>query len=218
MASTSQSISVISRKLSVFSFYHVKVNDGYNKSEMRYMAMYRIAWIDDNIGLRAAVCLAVGFAALSLSCLNAASSDIPEAERRALELNKSVMCPVCPGESIDQSQNPLAAQMRAIVDDKLAEGWSEQEIKDFFVERYGPSVLLEPPSAGFGIAAWIVPPLAFALALASLLLTLRWMRRTAEDGDAGEVEDSERMEYIRKLEAATRNRSESGRERGESSG
>ena len=115
------------------------------------------------------------------------------------------MCPVCPGESIDQSQNPLAVQMRAIVDEKLALGWSEREIKDFFVERYGPSVLMEPPSAGFGIAAWIVPPLAFALAIASLYLTLRWMRRISEQDqdNENEIEDSERMEYVRRLEAAT---------------
>ncbi|MXX53954.1 MAG: cytochrome c-type biogenesis protein CcmH [Dehalococcoidia bacterium] len=143
--------------------------------------------------------------ALAHGCATTTAPGVPEAERRASELNKSLMCPVCPGESIDQSQNPLAVQMRAIVDEKLALGWSEREIKDFFVERYGPSVLMEPPSAGFGIAAWIVPPLAFALAIASLYLTLRWMRRISEQDqdNENEIEDSERMEYVRRLEAAT---------------
>lgn len=143
--------------------------------------------------------------ALAHGCVTTTAPSVPEAERRASELNKSLMCPVCPGESIDQSQNPLAAQMRAIVDEKLALGWSEREIKDFFVERYGPSVLMEPPSAGFGFAAWIVPPLAFALAIASLYLTLRWMRRISEQDqdNENEMEDSERMEYVRRLEAAT---------------
>ncbi|MCY4652247.1 MAG: cytochrome c-type biogenesis protein CcmH, partial [Dehalococcoidia bacterium] len=122
----------------------------------------------------------------------------------ASALNKAIMCPVCPGESIDQSQNPLSVQMRAIVDEKLEQGWSEREIKDFFVERYGPSVLLEPPSEGFGITAWIVPPLAFALALASLYLTLRWMRRISDQDNENEGEDEERMEYVRRLEEATR--------------
>ena len=78
--------------------------------------------------------------ALTYGCVTTASPDIPEAERRASALNKAIMCPVCPGESIDQSQNPLAVQMRAIVDEKLEEGWDEGRIKDFFVERYGPSV------------------------------------------------------------------------------
>ena len=161
------------------------------------MRIYRIV----RIGVFAFALIVV--MALTYGCVTTASPDIPEAERRASALNKAIMCPVCPGESIDQSQNPLAVQMRAIVDEKLEEGWDEGRIKDFFVERYGPSVLLEPPSAGFGIAAWIVPPLAFALALASLFLTLRWMRRISEQGNENEVEDEERMRYVRRLEEAT---------------
>ena len=98
------------------------------------------------------------------------------------------MCPLCPGESIDQSQNPLSAQMRAIVAEKLAEGWSDDQIREFFVERYGQSVLLEPPREGFGLTAWIVPPAAFALALAALLMALRRMSssRAADGGDDAE--------------------------------
>ena len=157
-------------------------------------------------------------AALAYGCFTTADPGVPDAERRASELNKAIMCPVCPGESIDQSQNPLAVQMRAIVDEKLALGWSEREIKDFFVERYGPSVLMEPPSTGFGIAAWVVPPLAFALALASLFFTLRWMRRISEQADENEPEDSERMKYVRRLEEATQgdtgDSDESSRNRG----
>ena len=169
--------------------------------DMQDVWMYRIVKI-----ARTSWCFAFALAAAlapALGCVTTADTGVPEAERRASELNKSLMCPVCPGESIDQSQNPLAVQMRAIVDEKLALGWSEPEIKDFFVERYGPSVLMEPPSAGFGIAAWIVPPLAFALALASLYLTLRWMRRISDQDSENEEEDSERMEYVRRLDAAT---------------
>lgn len=147
--------------------------------------------------------------ALSLGCVTTSDTGVPDDERRASELNKAIMCPVCPGESIDQSQNPLSVQMRAIVDEKLEQGWSEREIKDFFVERYGPSVLMEPPSEGFGIAAWIVPPIAFALALGSLFFTLRWMRRISERAEENESDDSERMKYVRRLEEATRDSSKS---------
>ena len=48
-------------------------------------------------------------------------SGVPVLERRGTELNKAIMCPICPGESIDQAQNTLAIQMRGIVRDKLAE-------------------------------------------------------------------------------------------------
>ena len=163
---------------------------------MAWNVMRYVRWGVLALALIAAMALAYG-------CVTTTVPDVPDEERRASALNKSIMCPVCPGESIDQSQNPLAVQMRAIVDEKLALGWSEREIKDFFVERYGPSVLMEPPSAGFGIAAWIVPPLAFALAIASLLLTLRWMRRISERSDDNEVEDEERARYVRRLEEAT---------------
>ena len=52
-----------------------------------------------------------------------------QADLRINSLNKSLMCPVCPGESIDQSQNDLAAQMRNVVSKKVYEGKTDQEIK-----------------------------------------------------------------------------------------
>ena len=128
--------------------------------------------------------------ALSTACAATSDSDVPDIDRRATALNKALMCPVCPGESIDQSQNPLAVQMRAVVRDMLEDERSEDEIKDFFVERYGPSVLMQPPSEGFGLAAWVVPPLGFGLAVAALLLTLKWMRMSADASAAQREEDS----------------------------
>ena len=71
------------------------------------------------------------------ACTVLGKSDVPDMERRAQDLNETIMCPVCPGESIDQSANPLAGQMRDIVYEKLNEGWTDRQIEDFFVERYG---------------------------------------------------------------------------------
>ena len=88
------------------------------------------------------VCLLVVLAGLAAGC--ASRNAVPVGEQRAQGLNREIMCPVCPGESIDQSQHILAVQMRGIVDEKLAEGWNDEEIRDFFVERYGASV---PPGA-----------------------------------------------------------------------
>ena len=116
------------------------------------------------------------------------------------------MCPVCPGESIDQSQNALAVQMRAIVREMLAEDRTEQEIKDYFVESYQASVLLEPPRDGFSLTVWVVPPVGVLGALAVLYLVLRMMRRspaTAPSGDLpAELSTGERDEYFRRIEAA----------------
>lgn len=153
-----------------------------------------------NIGLLALLTLV---AALATACLTASERGVPDIEQRATALNKSIMCPVCPGESIDQSQNPLAVQMRAIVRDKIDDGWTDQQIRDFLVERYGPSVLMEPPTTGFNLAAWIVPPVAFGLAIAALLLTLKWMRMSAEaerelEGEAG----GDQQDYVARIQDA----------------
>ena len=87
-------------------------------------------------------------ACIALLGCSGAQSDVSQSEQRAQALNKSIMCPVCPGESIDQSQVARAVQMRGIVNEKLAAGWSDEQVQQFFVERYGPSVLLEPPAEG----------------------------------------------------------------------
>ena len=94
-------------------------------------------------------------------------------ETRAIALDKSLMCPVCPGESLDQSQTELAYQMKSIMRVKMAEGWSDKQILDYFVERYGKSVLLEPQTKGVSLLVWVVPPVGVLLALTVLFLVLR---------------------------------------------
>ena len=157
------------------------------------------------------VCVLVVLATLAAAC--ATANDIPVEEQRAQGLNREIMCPVCPGESIDQSQHILAGQMRGIVDEKLAEGWSDEEIRGFFVERYGQSVLLEPSRQGFTILVWIIPPLGGVAALAGLFLVLRSMRRPRGPGPSRSdgLSDDERSRYFERIEAAL---GESGRQEG----
>ena len=164
--------------------------------------------------LRASISL-IALAALALAAAGCAAPDeVPDMERRAQLINKSVMCPVCPGESIDQSQHPLAVQMRAAVDEKLGEGWSDGQVREFFVERYGSAVLLEPPAEGVHLVAWIVPPLGTALALAALFLVLRLMARprSRPAAVADEMTAAERDEYVARIEAALEGRSPGARE------
>ena len=138
---------------------------------------------------------------------------MPDLERRAQQINKSVMCPVCPGESIDQSQHPLAVQMRSAVDEKLGEGWSDAQVREFFVERYGPVVLMEPPTEGVHVMAWIVPPLGAVLALAVLYMVIRLMARPrSRPAAADEMTGAERDEYVARVEAALEGDGPRGRE------
>ena len=133
----------------------------------------------------AALCLAL----FGLACDSA--SEVSTLEQREQRLNRAIMCPVCPGESIDQSRNPLSAQMRGVVRDRLEQGWSEEQITDYFVESYGPSVIMEPPASGFSLLAWAGPPVALAAAVAALALALRAMRRRTPEPEA-RLTDEER--------------------------
>ena len=104
-----------------------------------------------------------------------------EAEAQAID--RMLMCPVCPAQTIDQTEVPLAKQMRAQVRELLADGATRKEVLDWFAapERYGPGVLAEPPSSGYNLIAWIVPGVIVVAALAGGVLTLRAMRRRTDD-------------------------------------
>ena len=150
--------------------------------------------------VRSFVILHILTGVLLLGCSNA-QSDVPPIEQRAQALNRSIMCPVCPGESIDQSQVALAVQMRGIVDEKLSEGWSEDQIREFFVERYGPSVLLQPPTEGVSLLAWLIPPIGVAAAVTVFVLALRHMRRRGTASN-GHTDDADLQPYYTRIEAS----------------
>ena len=150
----------------------------------------------------------VGFLAflmvLTVGCSE--RSTVPGAEQRVYDLNKVIMCPVCPGESIDQSQHPLSIQMRGIVERKFEEGWSEAQIKSYFVESYGPRVLLEPPSSGINLMVWVVPPVVVVGVGMLLMLVLKSMVRTTRTHHVRRLEVAsltaeERKEYFRRIES-----------------
>ena len=67
-------------------------------------------------------------AMLMVGCSFSSVTEISEVERRSTSINKMLMCPVCPGESIDQSQNDLAINMKRIVKEQIAEGKTDKQI------------------------------------------------------------------------------------------
>lgn len=101
---------------------------------------------------------------------------VHEAEMR--EIARVLACPICQGLSVADSPSPLATQMRETILQKLEAGESREQIVQYFVDRYGESILFDPPKRGFSLLIWWVPILA-ALAGAALLgLSLRrWLRR-----------------------------------------
>ena len=104
-------------------------------------------------------------------------SGVTSQEIKIQSVNRSLMCPVCPGESIDQSQHPLAVQMRNLVETKINEGWTENQVRDFFEERYGPAVLLEPSKEGVHLVIWIIPIIIFIISFGTLIFVIKSMLR-----------------------------------------
>src|SRR3972149_402861 len=86
---------------------------------------------------------------------------VPERTRsldeKAQDIYRSLMCPLCPGQTIAESQSELSAQMRAVVREKLEQGATKEDILQFFVERYGEGVLAAPAKSGFSLVAWLAP-------------------------------------------------------------
>ena len=142
--------------------------------------------------LRLATILSIaGLAVLAAGCASQTETlTAEEMEEVAQGIDQSLMCPICPSETIDQSQVQLAGQMRDIVREKLAAGESRDEILQFFVDRYGTAVLAEPPKSGFNLLVWIAPPVALMAGGAVLFAVLRAMRRP-RDSDALEDERSD---------------------------
>lgn len=125
-----------------------------------------------------------------------AQSGYDEADAQAID--RMLMCPVCPAQTIDQTEVTQARQMRAKVRELLDEGASRSEILDWFRERYGPGIVAEPPRSGINLIAWILPGVVIVLALAGGVFVLRAMRRRPDDAaaavantDADAVSDNE---------------------------
>lgn len=89
-----------------------------------------------------------------------------EIESRAKEVGKSLRCVVCQNQSIDESDAPLAADMRKLVRNRLREGDSNAEVIDYMQERYGDYVLLKPPVQTNTYILWFLP---FILLLSALI-------------------------------------------------
>jgi cytochrome c-type biogenesis protein CcmH len=83
----------------------------------------------------------------------------PAQETRARELSKQLRCMVCQNQSIDDSDAPLARDLRILVRERLQAGDSNQQVLDFLVQRYGEFVLLRPRLHWRTALLWLAPPL-----------------------------------------------------------
>jgi cytochrome c-type biogenesis protein CcmH len=86
----------------------------------------------------------------------------PAKEARARDLSRELRCMVCQNQSIDDSEAPLARDLRLLVRERVAAGDSNAQVIDFLVARYGEFVLLKPRFERHTLLLWLLPPLALA--------------------------------------------------------
>lgn len=101
----------------------------------------------------------------------------PVLEQRARALSSELRCMVCQNQSIDDSDAPLAKDLRVLVRERLVAGDSDAQVIDYLVSRYGEFVLLKPKVAWHTLALWIAGPLALIAGIAGLLVALRRQRK-----------------------------------------
>src|SRR6201986_1573869 len=131
--------------------------------------------------------LAIAFvlASLGLSAAHAVLPDEvmsdPAREARARNLSRELRCMICQNQSIDDSEAPLARDLRLLVRERIAAGDSDAQVVDFLVARYGEFVLLKPRLNSHTWLLWLLPP--FALVGGGLALWMHNRRRAKAGGD-----------------------------------
>jgi cytochrome c-type biogenesis protein CcmH len=124
----------------------------------------------------------------------------PVKEARARDLSRELRCMVCQNQSIDDSEAPLAKDLRILVRERIAAGDSDAQVIDFLVARYGEFVLLKPQLNLHTWILWLLPPLVLAGGGAALWMQARRRRKSAADEDSAllklTAEEESRLERL----------------------
>jgi cytochrome c-type biogenesis protein CcmH len=104
----------------------------------------------------------------------------PALEARARTLQKELRCPFCELQSIDESNAPLAADLRKLIRDRIAAGESDEDIKSYLVERYGAFILMQPPVRTDTYFLWFGPILLLIAGAGIVAVTVARARKRPE--------------------------------------
>ncbi|HEX3034839.1 MAG TPA: cytochrome c-type biogenesis protein [Thermodesulfobacteriota bacterium] len=118
------------------------------------------------------------------------------------EISHLLMCPVCQGQTVEESNSNLAEDMRKIIRKKLEEGKSKEEIIAFFVDRYGETILAAPPAKGTNWLLWLLPGFGLVIGGVGIVLFLRKSRVETEKSEDmfKETKAETEREYMEKLD------------------
>lgn len=138
-------------------------------------------------------------AALALAAPAAAAAATPQTSLG--EISGEVMCPVC-GTLLELAESPQALREKAFVERLVDEGRSKQQIKDALVAEYGDEVLALPRGSGFSLSAYVVPIVAFLIAVIALGFGIaKWRRASGSRDDGPPAADGPSPEDSARLDA-----------------
>jgi cytochrome c-type biogenesis protein CcmH len=158
-----------------------------------------------------ALLLAVLFG-LSIVAVVSAQQPTPS-DDQVNAIAKQLYCPVCENIPLDVCPTTACAQWRELIRQKLTDGWTEQQIKDYFVQQYGARVLGTPPPKGINWFVYIVPPIAILAGVYVLYRAFRsWKRPIQQESvqptntESPAQTDPTQEEYLRRMEEEVRKR------------
>lgn len=127
----------------------------------------------------------VGALIVVVSSAAAAQTSDSTLEARTTAVASTLRCPVCQGESIQDSPSELAQQMRSVVRDRLRAGQTPDEIRAYFVGRYGEWILLEPKMTGLNMVLYALPVVSIIGGLVLIVfLVRRWTKPAEAEGES----------------------------------
>ena len=115
----------------------------------------------------------------------------PALEARARTLSKELRCMVCQNQSIDDSEAPLAHDLRVLVRERLKAGDTDAQVLNFFVARYGEFVLLKPPLAWHTAALWGLPPAVLLIGFVAIVVVVKRRRNAPPAAEAANLTAAE---------------------------
>ncbi len=139
-------------------------------------------------------------------------------DQHVQDIGKQLKCPVCQGESVADSPSSTAQDIRAAIRQQIQAGQSDQQIIQYFSDRYGTQIVWSPPWWGFSVLAWLVPIVLLLGGLVFIFFTLRDWRLPAismetntvgqsasgmaheEDAELANIDEAELAQYRAQLE------------------
>ena len=121
-------------------------------------------------------CLGLGLACLAGPALAVQPDEMmkdPALEARARALSEELRCMVCQNESIDDSEAPLARDIRLLIRERIGKGESNDAVRAYLVSRYGDFILLKPPFKPETLILWLSPVLVLGLGVGAALFAYR---------------------------------------------